>query len=37
MSLNMLYYFIQVIYIIQDHYTKVDYIPQHTLFITIYI
>jgi hypothetical protein len=37
MSLNMLYDFIQVIYSIQKHYSKVDYFPKHILFITTYI
>jgi hypothetical protein len=37
MSLKQLYDFIQVIYSIQEHYTKVDYFPQHILFITNYI
>jgi hypothetical protein len=37
MSQKQLYDFIQVIYNIHEHYTKVDYFPQHILSITIYI
>jgi hypothetical protein len=37
MSLNKLYDFIQVLYIMRKHYTKVEYFPEHLLFITIYL
>jgi hypothetical protein len=37
MSLNNLYDFIQVIYNIWEHYTKVEYVPTHILFIIIYL
>jgi hypothetical protein len=37
MSLHKLSDFIQVIYNIREHYTKVEYFPNHILFITIYL
>jgi hypothetical protein len=37
MSLNKLSDFIQVIYSIRKHYTKVEYFPKHILFIIIYL
>jgi hypothetical protein len=35
--LSQLYDFIQVIYSIKKHYTKVEYFSKHILFITIYV
>jgi hypothetical protein len=37
MSLNKLSDFIQVIYNIRGHYTKLEYFPKHIPFITIYL
>jgi hypothetical protein len=37
MSLNKLYDFIQVVYGIRKHYTKVEYFSKHILFIVIYL
>jgi hypothetical protein len=37
MSLNQLYDFIQVIYSMRKHYTRVEYFPEYILFITIYL
>jgi hypothetical protein len=37
MSLKQLYDFIQIIYSMRKHYTKVEYFPKHILFITIYL
>jgi hypothetical protein len=37
MSLNMLCDFIQVVYSIRKHYTKIKYFPKHILFLTIYL
>jgi hypothetical protein len=37
MSLKQLYDFIQIIYSMRKHYTKVEYFPEHILFITIYL
>jgi hypothetical protein len=37
MSLNKLSDFIQVIYIIRERYTKVEYFPKHVPFIIIYL
>jgi hypothetical protein len=33
----MLSDFMQVLYSIREHYTKVEHFPKHILFITIYI
>jgi hypothetical protein len=35
MSLNKLWDFIQVIYSMREHYTKIEYFSKHTLCITI--
>jgi hypothetical protein len=37
MNLNMLFDFIQVLYNIRKHSTKVGYFPKHILFIIIYL
>jgi hypothetical protein len=37
MSLKEFYDFIQVVYSIREHYTKVEYFPRHILFIKIYL
>jgi hypothetical protein len=37
MSLNWLSNFIQVIYSIREHYTKVEYFPKLIPFIIIYL
>jgi hypothetical protein len=37
LSLNKLWDFIQVIYNMREHYTKVEYFSKHILFITIYL
>jgi hypothetical protein len=37
MSLNNLGEFIQVLYSVRKHYTKVRYFPKHILFIIIYL
>jgi hypothetical protein len=37
LSLNKLCHFIQVIYSMREHYTKVEYFSKYTLFITIYL
>jgi hypothetical protein len=36
MNLDKLYDFIQVVYSMRKHYTKVEYFPKPILFITIY-
>jgi hypothetical protein len=36
-SLNILSDFMQVLYSIREHYTKVGYFPKHILFIIIYL
>jgi hypothetical protein len=36
-SLNMLSYFMQVLYSIRKRYTKVGYFPEHIKFIIIYL
>jgi hypothetical protein len=37
MSLNKLYDFIQVIYSMRKHYTRVEYFSKHILFSTFYL
>jgi hypothetical protein len=37
MSLNKLYNFIQVLYIMRKHYTKFEHFSKYILFITMYL
>jgi hypothetical protein len=37
LSLNRFYDFINIVYNLRNHYTKVEYFSKYILFITIYL